>query len=186
MKELKKTDGLQELEKAITSSGGTPTGCVTIPTSREGRLQVSHFKEPPHVIYCRLWCWSDLQNFIQLKAIDSCQYGYGFLPSKQDTVCINPYHYVRVETPVLPPVLVPAPRIILPTLPPLTDDRQKESIILPPRDLSQLFLETPVTPHPAYTPLWMMEKATKGQTCHLALPLATATFSQSLMEPLPL
>ena len=54
VKELKKTDGLQELEKAITSSGGTPTGCVTIPTSREGRLQVSHFKEPPHVIYCRL------------------------------------------------------------------------------------------------------------------------------------
>ena len=100
------------------------------------------------MIYCRLWRWSDLHNFIQLKAIDSCQ--YGFLPSKQDNVCINPYHYVRVETPVLPPVLVPAPRIILPTLPPLTDDRQKENIILPPRDLSQLFLETPVTPHPAY------------------------------------
>ncbi len=25
--------GIQELEKAITSNGGTPTGCVTIPRS---------------------------------------------------------------------------------------------------------------------------------------------------------
>ena len=33
--------GLQELEKAITSNGATPTGCVTIPRSLDGRLQAS-------------------------------------------------------------------------------------------------------------------------------------------------
>ena len=50
----------------------------------------------PHVIYCRLWRWPDLQNHHELKAIDSCQYAFHL---KRDDVCVNPYHYVRVETP---------------------------------------------------------------------------------------
>jgi mothers against decapentaplegic homolog 1 len=33
-----------------------------------------------------------------------CEYPFS---SKQKEVCINPYHYKRVESPVLPPVLVP-------------------------------------------------------------------------------
>jgi MAD (mothers against decapentaplegic) family protein 2/3 len=40
VKKLKKTGGLQELEKAITTDGATPTACVTIPRSLDGRLQV--------------------------------------------------------------------------------------------------------------------------------------------------
>lgn len=42
VKKLKKTGGLAELEKAITSEGGVATACVTIPRSLDGRLQVSH------------------------------------------------------------------------------------------------------------------------------------------------
>lgn len=104
VKKLKKTGGLQELEKAITSHGGQTTSCVTIPRSLDGRLQVSHKKGLPHVIYCRLWRWPDLQNHHELQAIDTCQFAYNL---RRDDVCINPYHYMRVESPVLPPVLVP-------------------------------------------------------------------------------
>ena len=82
--------------------------------------QVSHRKGLPHVIYCRVWRWPDLQSHHELKvllpsylipnpppapqALDVCEYPF---TAKQKDVCINPYHYKRVESPVLPPVLVP-------------------------------------------------------------------------------
>ncbi|XP_077983776.1 mothers against decapentaplegic homolog 1-like isoform X2 [Glandiceps talaboti] len=104
VKKLKKKKGaMEELEKAL-SRPGEPSKCVTIPRSLDGRLQVSHRKGLPHVIYCRVWRWPDLQSHHELKALDSCEYAFG---TKQKEVCINPYHYKRVESPVLPPVLVP-------------------------------------------------------------------------------
>lgn len=125
VKKLKKRKGdLDELEKALKNPG-VPSKCVTLPRSLDGRLQVSHRKGLPHVIYCRVWRWPDLQSHHELKALDCCQYPYS---SKQKEVCINPYHYQRVESPgkllfcrdhrlclinnyciitVLPPVLVP-------------------------------------------------------------------------------
>ncbi|XP_063695250.1 mothers against decapentaplegic homolog 3-like [Bolinopsis microptera] len=104
VKKLKKTGGLDELEKAITSQG--PTLCVKIPRSLDGRLQVSHRKGLPHVIYCRLWRWPDLQSHHELRALDCCEFAFHL---KRDEVCVNPFHYQRIETPVLPPVLVPRP-----------------------------------------------------------------------------
>ncbi|XP_070552263.1 mothers against decapentaplegic homolog 5-like isoform X1 [Ptychodera flava] len=104
VKKLKKKKGaMEELEKAL-SCPGEPSKCVTIPRSLDGRLQVSHRKGLPHVIYCRVWRWPDLQSHHELKALDNCEYAFG---TKQKEVCINPYHYKRVESPVLPPVLVP-------------------------------------------------------------------------------
>lgn len=68
-------------------------------------LQVSHRKGLPHVIYCRVWRWPDLQSHHELKPLEICQFPFS---AKQKEVCINPYHYKRVESPaVLPPVLVP-------------------------------------------------------------------------------
>lgn len=104
VKKLKKRKGaIEELEKAL-SCPGTPSKCVTIPRSLDGRLQVSHRKGLPHVIYCRVWRWPDLQSHHELKPLELCQYPFS---AKQKEVCINPYHYRRVESPVLPPVLVP-------------------------------------------------------------------------------
>lgn len=95
VKKLKKTGGLEELEKAITNPG-IPTKCVKIPRSLDGRLQVSHRKGLPHVIYCRLWRWPDLQSHHELRPVEGCEYAFSL---KKDEVCVNPFHYQRVETP---------------------------------------------------------------------------------------
>ncbi|VVC25857.1 Hypothetical protein CINCED_3A010047 [Cinara cedri] len=103
-KKLKKNKGaFEELQNALNSPG-EPSNCVTIPNNQDGRLQVSYRKSMPHVIYCRVWRWPDLQSHHELKSVDGCKFPFS---SKQKEVCINPYHYRRVETPVLPPVLVP-------------------------------------------------------------------------------
>ncbi|XP_074604611.1 mothers against decapentaplegic homolog 9-like [Brevipalpus obovatus] len=103
IKKLKKKRGaLEELEKALGQTGRT--NCVTIKRSLDGRLQVSHRKGLPHVIYCRIWRWPDLQNHHELRSVDYCEYPY---LGKHEDVCVNPYHYERVETSILPPVLVP-------------------------------------------------------------------------------
>ena len=96
VKKLKKKKGaMEDLEKAL-SCPGQPSKCVTIPRSLDGRLQVSHRKGLPHVIYCRVWRWPDLQSHHELKPLEVCEYPFG---SKQKEVCINPYHYKRVESP---------------------------------------------------------------------------------------
>ena len=46
----------------------------------------------------------DLSNSSYPQALDICEFPF---TAKQKDVCINPYHYKRVESPVLPPVLVP-------------------------------------------------------------------------------
>lgn len=130
VKKLKKSGGLEELEKAVTSQSAS-TKCITIPRwvgkpglisicylfycigdsdsdtpplmnsyfhcrSLDGRLQVSQRKGLPHVIYCRLWRWPDLQTHHELHALEHCEYAFQL---KRDEVCVNPYHYQRVETP---------------------------------------------------------------------------------------
>jgi hypothetical protein len=62
---------------------------------------VSNRKTLPHVVYCRIWRWADLQNCNELKSVPHCQQGYNnSTKSKIDdssVVCINPYHYIRIE-----------------------------------------------------------------------------------------
>ncbi|KAI6227599.1 Mothers against decapentaplegic-like protein [Aphelenchoides fujianensis] len=107
MKKLQKhnKESLQMLDKALKTQGREPSGCVTIPRSLDGRLQISHRKALPHVIYCRVYRWPDLQSHHELKAIQTCRFCF---ESGQKDICINPYHYERVDAAcILPPVLVP-------------------------------------------------------------------------------
>lgn len=84
----------------------------------------THRKGLPHVVYCRLWRWPDLQvssnfrkityrnhsNYIhfqsqhELKPLEHCEFAYH---SRKDEICINPYHYIKIENPALPAILVP-------------------------------------------------------------------------------
>ncbi|KYM76419.1 Mothers against decapentaplegic like protein 3 [Atta colombica] len=108
VKKLKKSAGLDELEKAITTQSCN-TKCITIPRPSPGGVgdngvQGVRGKGLPHVIYCRLWRWPDLQSHHELRAIEHCEYAF---TQKRDEVCVNPYHYQRIQTPVLPAILVP-------------------------------------------------------------------------------
>ena len=96
VKKLKKKKGaLKELKSAL-SNPGQPSKCVTITRSSDGRLQVLYRKGLPHVIFCRVWRWPDLQSHHELKPLDCCEYAFGL---KQTEVCINPYHYRREKSP---------------------------------------------------------------------------------------
>ncbi|KAL7630314.1 UNVERIFIED_CONTAM: hypothetical protein RMT77_019540 [Armadillidium vulgare] len=98
-----KRSSLEDLQYAL-GNPGSPSNCVTIPKSVDGRLQVSNKKSFPHVIYCKVWRWPDLQSHHEIKPVESCKHPF----SKNDSeVCINPYHYVRIQRPSLPPVYVP-------------------------------------------------------------------------------
>lgn len=107
MKKLQKQnkEALVLLEQALSTEGREPSACVTIPRSLDGRLQISHRKALPHVIYCRVYRWPDLQSHHELKALQCCRFCF---ESGQKDICINPYHYERVDAAnLLPPVLVP-------------------------------------------------------------------------------
>lgn len=103
VKKLKKNNTLDELEKAITSQD-PDTNCITIARSLDGRLQVSQKKGLPHVIYCRLWRFPELQSHHELKAVDNCKFAFHL---RREEVCVNPYHYTKIDQPSLPPILVP-------------------------------------------------------------------------------
>ncbi|XP_073965080.1 smad on X protein [Choristoneura fumiferana] len=105
VKKLKKSGALEELEKAI-SSQNSHTKCVTIPRVKpnDNIINGQNRKGLPHVVYCRLWRWPQLQSQHELKPVDHCEFAYQL---KKDEVCINPYHYHKIDTPALPPILVP-------------------------------------------------------------------------------
>lgn len=66
------------------------------PASELGTNIQQQRKGLPHVIYCRLWRWPELQSHHELRPLDNCEYAYTL---KKEEVCVNPYHYTRIESP---------------------------------------------------------------------------------------
>lgn len=91
----KKFYELDSLIVAITSKGRQPSKCVTVQRTMDGRLQVGDKKDFPHVIYARLWRWPDVHK-MEMRHKEFCQNGYD---TKHEKVCVNPYHYERVQPP---------------------------------------------------------------------------------------
>ena len=76
-----------------------PSPCITIPPSVDKRIQIVYRKEFPHVVYCRLWRFADLQNYHELVPSPQCRYPFSSGNNRnQKHVCINPYHYDRVPS----------------------------------------------------------------------------------------
>lgn len=70
--------------------------CRVRPVSELGNNIQQQRKGLPHVIYCRLWRWPELQSHHELRPLDNCEYAYTL---KKEEVCVNPYHYTRIESP---------------------------------------------------------------------------------------
>ncbi|XP_030378373.1 mothers against decapentaplegic homolog 3 [Scaptodrosophila lebanonensis] len=105
VKKIKKNAQLEELERAI-STQNCNTRCVTVPRSKPAATGESLRKGLPHVIYCRLWRWPDLQSQNELKPLDHCEYAFHL---RKDEICINPYHYKKIELSILVPKSLPTP-----------------------------------------------------------------------------
>ncbi|XP_055327293.1 mothers against decapentaplegic homolog 9-like [Paramacrobiotus metropolitanus] len=139
VKKLKNRKGaMEDLDRALEVRSAN-SKCITIPRSQDGRLQVSHRKGLPHVIYCRVWRWPDLQNHHELRAVQSCQNPFENNTNKD--VCINPFHYERIESQSLsqmPPVLVPRHDEYSPTHanPPLFHQMLKDEEYTIPRNFT--------------------------------------------------
>uniref|UniRef100_H2YRY5 Mothers against decapentaplegic homolog n=1 Tax=Ciona savignyi TaxID=51511 RepID=H2YRY5_CIOSA len=76
----------------------------------------------PHVWTCRFWRWPHLKSALELQSIAVCCHGFD---KNTNDICIQPYHYNKIETPTLPPVLVPKSSEPLPSrdqMPPINLD----------------------------------------------------------------
>lgn len=93
VKKLKdKKHDLQNLIDVVSSKGKKYTGCITIPRTLDGRLQVHGRKGFPHVVYGKLWRFSEMSKN-ETRHVDHCKHAFEMKTDAVSEVCVNPYHY---------------------------------------------------------------------------------------------
>ncbi|CAD5207504.1 unnamed protein product [Bursaphelenchus okinawaensis] len=110
MKKLKeKPEEVKALIDVVRSAGLCHSPCITIMKTLDGRLQVAGRKGFPHIIYGRIFRWPGLKKneSSPLEVHNNCRHipqptsGVGSDgPRKDDTVCVNPWHYQKHEDPL--------------------------------------------------------------------------------------
>lgn len=153
VKKLKK-GALDELLKAIANQDPS-TKCVTLPNTRNEKtdnLPGTRNKALPHLVYCRIWRFPQVQSSNELQSVENCLYGFAF---KRELICVNPYHYQLVSTTSLPAILVPRNTSTEET-PLLIDLQQHQTDITAPENTSAIQAQPPpnalLTTSP-YTPM---------------------------------
>nr|CDS19986.1 Smad4 [Echinococcus granulosus] len=155
IKKLKdRRDELDALIAAVTSNGATQTSCVTIQRTLDSRMQIAGRKCFPHLIYARLWRWSDAHK-TELRHLPFCHFGFD---KKLDWVCVNPYHYERTVSSALdisslalsPPVERRKGKVACTRVHNLASGVEEEEVLNKQRRHSSE-LQHPDTSHPAST-----------------------------------
>ncbi|PIC15163.1 hypothetical protein B9Z55_022246 [Caenorhabditis nigoni] len=86
---------LQNLIDVVNTKGAKYQGCITIPRTLDGRLQVHGKKGFPHVVYGKLWRYSEMSKN-ETRHVDHCKHAFEMKTdavSESLQVCVNPYHY---------------------------------------------------------------------------------------------
>lgn len=115
IKHLTKASAVDDLEKAITEEN-TLSKCITIPSllaQDQTLMDARGNPTPPQLIACQFWRWPTLQTVHELRHTQFCEVGLAVSNSSASSqtasqlICINPFHYDKITSPKLPPVMVP-------------------------------------------------------------------------------
>lgn len=85
---------LDALATSIESRGAEPAPCVLLRAAESLRLGRGDTALPPHLLFCRLWRWHDLQSTQEIRPLPVvCK------NASEEYLCCNPFHWTRLCKP---------------------------------------------------------------------------------------